>query len=80
MKLKAIEVVKQVQLKGPQGGFVGNIINHQGTSGHELERAENGNVIVRHPGAKWVKEIQASAIVAYDWYDDAEVKPAAKAK
>ena len=63
MILKAIEVVKQVQLKGPSGGYVGNIINHQGSSGHELRRVENGNVIV-----------------AYDWYDDAEVKPQAKAK
>lgn len=80
MILKAIEVVKQVQLKGPSGGYVGNIINHQGSSGHELRRVENGNVIVTHPGTKWLKEIQASAIVAYDWYDEAEVKPQAKAK
>ena len=77
--LKSIEVVKTMQLKGPAGGFVGSIIPHEGSSGHQLEALADGSVQITHPKSPWVKVVPPGAIVAYEWHVTEDAKPLAKA-
>lgn len=78
--LKSIEVVKVIQLKGPSGGYVGTILDHEGSSGHRLECLDDGSVIITHPQSPWQKVIPPGAIVAYEWHVSEDAKPLAKAK